>query len=136
MSRRNHDPSVESWAGFVNARMEHLGLTLLAVARAVRIDPSYVSMIRRGLYKPRREVVVRLANALDVDPDELLLRFGFAPYDRELGRVLLGGASAGDMHRLSPSLRRAIVRAVRVLGRKRTRQVAACIGAFRQAVSA
>lgn len=53
--------------------MTNIRVTNQSVADALGIDPSYVSLIRRGLRVPSRDIVVALVEAYeDLDSAELL----------------------------------------------------------------
>ena len=51
-------------------------LSLRDVTRLVGVGSSYLSQIERGQRRPGRNLVLRLAEAYDVDPDELMKRAG------------------------------------------------------------
>src|SRR5579875_575875 len=62
---------------------DRAGLSCNELARAVGVDPSYVSRLERGEREPpRRPIVERLAASLDLsleDQDRLLVTAGYAP---------------------------------------------------------
>lgn len=61
---------------------ERAGLSQSRLARLARIDHSYVSRLEGGRRAPERAVVLRLAEALGLDPterDRLLVAAGAAP---------------------------------------------------------
>lgn len=73
----------EDFAALLRQFRDRAGLSCNELARAVGIDPSYVSRLERGEREPpRRPVVERLAAALQLgleDQDRLLVAAGYAP---------------------------------------------------------
>jgi transcriptional regulator with XRE-family HTH domain len=69
----------------LNEMHERSGLSLREVAQACDLDPSYVHYILKGARKPRRDVIIALGFAYDlerVEVDEILLITGFPPIGR------------------------------------------------------
>ena len=56
----------------VRARRKALGLTQEALADAVKLAPTYVGQIERGLRNPTLEIVERFGRVLQVSPLDLL----------------------------------------------------------------
>lgn len=77
------DVGSAEFARLLNEYRERLGLSMNELARAVGVDPSYVSRIIRGEREPpRRHVVEGLAAALQLsveEQDRLLVAGGYAP---------------------------------------------------------
>jgi transcriptional regulator with XRE-family HTH domain len=71
------------FATLLHAFRERLGLSCNELARAVGVDPSYISRLERGEREPpRRRVVEGLALALQLaldEQDRLLVSAGYAP---------------------------------------------------------
>lgn len=80
-----HDQTSEwdEFPGLLNALRERRGLSMNELARAVGVDPSYISRLERGEREPpRRRVVEALGQVLQLGIDEqdrLLVSAGFAP---------------------------------------------------------
>ena len=64
------------------------GMSQLALAIEADVSPRHVSFVETGRAQPSREMVLQLANALDVplrEQNGLLLAAGYAPIFRESG---------------------------------------------------
>ena len=59
-----------SWAIFVKERRKARGLTRRKLAEMAEIDPSYVTLIERDGYVPRKDKVEMIAQALEADLDQ------------------------------------------------------------------
>lgn len=68
-----------AWSQFVQSERKAKGLTRRRLAEMAGIDPSYVTLIERDGYVPRKEKVRSLAQALGVSLDQALLSAGYAP---------------------------------------------------------
>jgi transcriptional regulator with XRE-family HTH domain len=65
------------------------GLSLREVAQACDLDFTYIHRILSGSRRPRRDVIIALGFAYDLDlaeVDELLLLIGFPPVGRSTSR--------------------------------------------------
>ena len=73
----------EDFGTLLRRYRDRAGLSCNELARAVAVDPSYISRLERGEREPpRRPVVERLASALQLgldDQDRLLVTAGYAP---------------------------------------------------------
>jgi transcriptional regulator with XRE-family HTH domain len=73
----------EDFGALLRRYRDRSGLSCNELARAVAVDPSYISRLERGEREPpRRPVVERLASALRLsleDQDRLLVTAGYAP---------------------------------------------------------
>lgn len=69
----------EAWANYVKEKRKGKHLTRRKLAELAKIDPSYVTLIERDGYVPRKDKVLELAKALEVDVDHTLLVAGYAP---------------------------------------------------------
>ena len=69
----------EAWATYVKEKRKARHLTRRKLAELAKIDPSYVTLIERDGYVPRKDKVLELARALEVDIDHTLLVAGYAP---------------------------------------------------------
>jgi len=74
----------ESWANYIKEKRKAKKLTRRRLASLVKIDPSYITLIERDGFVPRRDKVLSFASVLDVDSDEMLLMAGYAPSDKPL----------------------------------------------------
>lgn len=69
----------QPWANHVKERRKALGLTRRRLAELAGIDPSYVTLIERDGYVPRKDKVHDIARAIEADVDHTLLVAGYAP---------------------------------------------------------
>lgn len=69
----------ESWANYIKDKRKARHLTRRKLAELAKIDPSYVTLIERDGYVPRKDKVLELARALEADVDHTLLVAGYAP---------------------------------------------------------
>jgi transcriptional regulator with XRE-family HTH domain len=69
----------QAWANYVKDKRKARGLTRRKLAELAGIDPSYVTLIERDGYVPRKDKVLEVARALEVDVDHTLLVAGYAP---------------------------------------------------------
>lgn len=67
------------WGGWVKRRIREMGWSQRKVALAAGMDPSYMTLICQRGFVPSRVIVERLGRALGVDPDQALVRAGYAP---------------------------------------------------------
>ncbi len=70
----------ESWANYIKEKRKLKKLTRRQLAILTKVDPSYLTLIERDGYVPRRDKVLGFASVLDIDPGEMLLMAGYAPY--------------------------------------------------------
>ena len=69
----------QAWANYVRDRRKARQMTRRKLAELAKIDPSYVTLIERDGYVPRRDKVLEIAKALQAEVDRTLLVAGFAP---------------------------------------------------------
>ena len=69
----------QAWANYVKDKRKARGLTRRKLAELAGIDPSYVTLIERDGYVPRKDKVLEVARALEADVDHTLLVAGYAP---------------------------------------------------------
>jgi transcriptional regulator with XRE-family HTH domain len=73
----------EDFATLLRSYRDQAGMSCNELARAVAVDPSYISRLERGEREPpRRPIVERLAMSLRLsveDQDRLLVTAGYAP---------------------------------------------------------
>lgn len=75
----NNSSCRPEWGACVKQRRERLSLTRHDLAMCAYIDASYITLIERDGYVPRRDKVISLARAMNSDVDEVLLTAGYAP---------------------------------------------------------
>ncbi|HXE71607.1 MAG TPA: helix-turn-helix transcriptional regulator [Candidatus Nitrosotenuis sp.] len=69
----------QAWANYVRDKRKARGLTRRKLAELAKIDPSYVTLIERDGYVPRKDKVLEIAKAIEADIDQTLLVAGYAP---------------------------------------------------------
>lgn len=69
----------QDWANYVKDRRKARQLTRRKLAELAKIDPSYVTLIERDGYVPRKDKVLEIARAIQADVDRTLLVAGYAP---------------------------------------------------------
>ena len=69
----------QAWANYVKDKRKARGLTRRKLAELAKIDPSYVTLIERDGYVPRKDKVLEIAKAVEADLDHTLLVAGYAP---------------------------------------------------------
>lgn len=69
----------QAWANYVKDKRKGRGLTRRKLAELAKIDPSYVTLIERDGYVPRKDKVLEIAKSLEADIDQALLVAGYAP---------------------------------------------------------
>ena len=69
----------QTWANYVKEKRKSKHLTRRKLAELAKIDPSYVTLIERDGYVPRKDKVLEIAKSLEVDPNQILLMAGYAP---------------------------------------------------------
>ena len=69
----------QAWANYVKDKRKARGLTRRKLAELAGIDPSYVTLIERDGYVPRKDKVLEVALALEAEVDHTLLVAGYAP---------------------------------------------------------
>ncbi len=74
-------PSNDKLAAFITSRRKELGLTAPQLAEKVGVTKSNVSVWESGRFLPKLEVLERLARALDVDYEELLVTGNYPRHD-------------------------------------------------------
>ncbi len=78
------------WALFVSQKRKSNRLTRRKLAELASIDPSYVTLIERDGYVPRRDKVMDIAKAVLADVDRTLLIAGYAPETISTEQLLEG----------------------------------------------
>src|SRR5262245_4779711 len=81
----------EPFASLLRTLRQERNLTQSSLADTAGYDRSYISYLERGLRNPTRDVVLTIAQVLDLSPSErnkLLLSARFAAEDAELGHSI------------------------------------------------
>lgn len=73
----------DTWSALIKHHRRRLNLTAKKLAQRAGIDPSYISLMERSGHIPKRDKVLALAQALQVDADSLLLAAGYVPENPE-----------------------------------------------------
>lgn len=98
----------EAWASYIREKRKARHLTRRKLAELAKIDPSYVTLIERDGYVPRKDKVHELARALEVDVDHTLLVAGYAPENASLKDLLEGLQSVQAEKKMDRELRSAL----------------------------
>lgn len=109
------DPSIaqarKDFGRWIRAKREKLQLSQDGVADKVGVDRQTIYRIEGGLTGTKRETVIAIATALDLDVDDALVRSGWATTG-------VNGDEAGlfkGLHRLSPEKQRLVKNAMRAM---------------------
>ena len=70
----------EAWANYIKEKRKEKHFTRRQLAGLAKIDPSYVTLIERDGFIPKRDKVISLASVMDADVGEMLLMAGYSPY--------------------------------------------------------
>lgn len=97
-----------SWALFVKEKRKARGLTRRRLAEMAEIDPSYVTLIERDGYVPRKDKVEMIAQALEADLDQTLLTAGYAPQQMPVGMLIDKLETVKTQTDLIPELKRTV----------------------------
>jgi transcriptional regulator with XRE-family HTH domain len=77
-----------------NARNDK-GYTLRELGEKCSITYSYISAVERGAFKPSKDKLIKLAHALELNTDDLLVLAGFSPVEEEVVRSRIVDPAAG-----------------------------------------
>ncbi len=98
----------KEWAKYVQDNRKSQNLTRRKLADLANIDPSYVTLIERDGYVPRKNKVIDIANALKADVDHALLIAGYAPTTIKVDELLDSVYAIKTERMLHTNLRRSI----------------------------
>lgn len=73
MSSENYQ--METVGQIIRAKRETLGLLLRQVSAYVNVDPAILSKIERNERKPNKELILKIAEILQLEKQELLIQF-------------------------------------------------------------
>lgn len=119
------------WANYVKEKRKVKHLTRRKLAEMAKVDPSYLTLIERDGFVPRRDKVIRLARALDCDTDECLLTAGYAPQKVQVTEFLERLERYKDDRDMDEDLKRAL-REIRTFPAEEQKKVAQMITAYLQ----
>lgn len=111
------------------ARLEK-DLSLRALAELAGIDFSYISRLEKGSHTPSRDTVIKIAKALDIPVNELMIAAGYMPDDMptakeenyaDIGPVGFMGRGDIDIKELERIINRAVKKALAERERERQR---------------
>lgn len=119
------------WANYIKEKRKGKHLTRRKLAELSKVDPSYLTLIERDGFVPRKDKVIRLARILEVDTDECLLTSGYAPSKIHVTEFLERLERYKDDRDMDEDLKRA-VRDIRMFPAEEQKKVAQMITAYLQ----
>lgn len=119
----------QAWANYVRDRRKARQLTRRKLAEMAKIDPSYVTLIERDGYVPRKDKVLEIARAIQADADHTLLVAGYAP-ERIPVRELLDRIENFKADKLLEKELRSSIRELFTLNIGEQRKVAEMLSAY------
>jgi transcriptional regulator with XRE-family HTH domain len=122
------------WANYVKEKRKSKNLTRRKLAELSKVDPSYLTLIERDGFVPRKDKVVRIARALDCDIDECLLTAGYAPQRVPVTEFLERLERYKDDRDMDEDLKKA-VREIRTFPADEQKKVAQMISAYLQVLN-
>ena len=122
------------WANYIKEKRKTKHLTRRKLAEMARVDPSYLTLIERDGFVPRRDKVIRLAKALECDTDECLLTAGYAPQKVQVTEFLERLERYKDDRDMDEDLKR-VIREIRTYPADEQRKIAQMITAYLQVLT-
>lgn len=122
------------WANYVKEKRKGKHLTRRKLAELSRVDPSYLTLIERDGFVPRKDKVAKLARAMGCDIDECLLTAGYAPQKVPVTEFLERLERYKDDRDMDEDLKRA-VREIRTFSAEEQKNVAKMIIAYLQVLN-
>jgi transcriptional regulator with XRE-family HTH domain len=122
------------WANYIKEKRKIKHLTRRKLAEMAKVDPSYLTLIERDGFVPRRDKVIRLAKALDCDTDECLLTAGYAPQKVQVTEFLERLERYKDDRDMDEDLKR-VIREIRTYPADEQRKIAQMITAYLQVLT-
>ena len=122
------------WANYVKEKRKGKHLTRRKLAELSRVDPSYLTLIERDGFVPRKDKVAKLARAMGCDIDECLLTAGYAPQKVPVTEFLERLERYKDDRDMDEDLKRA-VREIRTFSAEEQKNVAKMIIAYLQVIN-
>jgi transcriptional regulator with XRE-family HTH domain len=122
------------WANYIKEKRKTKHLTRRKLAEMAKVDPSYLTLIERDGFVPRRDKVIRLAKALECDTDECLLTAGYAPQKVQVTEFLERLERYKDDRDMDEDLKR-VIREIRTYPADEQRKIAQMITAYLQVLT-
>lgn len=119
------------WANYVKEKRKSKHLTRRKLAEMAKVDPSYLTLVERDGFVPRKDKVSRIARALECDIDECLLTAGYAPQRVQVTEFLERLELYKDDRDMDEDLKR-VVREVRTFSADEQKKIAQMIAAYLQ----
>jgi len=122
---------VNALGGFIRAQRQMAKLSLREMASMTRVSNAYLSQVERGLHQPSLKVLHSIADALQLNAEQLLRQAGWgdAPAEAAPRASSAGTAAHGDPVS-------SVEEAVRAETRLTEEQKAAIIGVYRSFLDA
>lgn len=122
------------WANYIKEKRKIKHLTRRKLAEMAKVDPSYLTLIERDGFVPRKDKVARLSRALGCDTDECLLTAGYAPQKVQVTEFLERLERYKDDRDMDEDLKKA-VRDLRTFPAEEQKKVAQMITAYLQVLN-
>jgi len=122
------------WANYIKEKRKTKHLTRRKLAELAKVDPSYLTLIERDGFVPRRDKVIRLSRALECDTDECLLTAGYAPSKVQVTEFLERLERYKDDRDMDEDLKR-VIREIRAYSADEQKKIAQMITAYLQVLN-
>ena len=122
------------WANYVKEKRKGKHLTRRKLAELAKVDPSYLTLIERDGFVPRKDKVARLARSLECDIDECLLTAGYAPQKVQVTEFLERLGRYKDDRDMDEDLKKA-VREIRTYSAEDQKKLAQMISVYLQVIN-
>ncbi len=119
------------WANYIKEKRKKKRLTRRKLAELAEVDPSYLTLIERDGFVPRKDKVVKLAKALECDIDECLLTAGYAPQKVQVTEFMERLERYKDDRDMDEDLKK-VIREIRAFPTEEQKKVAQMISAYLQ----
>jgi transcriptional regulator with XRE-family HTH domain len=119
------------WSNYVKEKRKGKHLTRRKLAELSKVDPSYLTLIERDGFVPRKDKVAKIARALDCDIDECMLTAGYAPHRIGVTEFLERLERYKDDRDMDEDLK-AVIREIRTLSAEEQKNAAKMITAYLQ----
>lgn len=121
----------EAWANYIKDKRKKKKLTRRKLAELAKVDPSYLTLIERDGYIPRRDKITSFAAALEAESNEMFIMAGYIPENLppEMKTSLQAVVGKGLSNELTQALQKLVQ-----LDRQQQRKAASVILAFIEAI--
>jgi transcriptional regulator with XRE-family HTH domain len=75
----------ETFGSFIKKKRLEKDLSLRNLGDITGLDYSYIGRLEKGTSLPSRDTVIKLAKALGIAEDELLIKAGYHPFSQDAG---------------------------------------------------